>query len=124
MESSRRRMLGDLAHEMRTPVATLEAYLEAIADGVQPADAETVSMLRGQIVRLARLAADVALVTTAEEGRLAMHRARVGVGAVVDAAHAQAAGRFAELGVDLAVRMRPVRGPRSSTPTPTGSGRS
>lgn len=107
VESGRRRMLGDLAHEMRTPVATLEAYLEAIADGVQPADAETVAMLRGQVVRLARLAEDVALVTTAEEGRLAMRRAPVGVGTVVDAAHAQAAGRFAELGVDLAVRAAP-----------------
>ena len=33
-ESTRRRMLADLAHEMRTPLATLEAHLEAIQDGV------------------------------------------------------------------------------------------
>ena len=34
VERTRRRLLADLGHEMRTPVATLEAYLEALEDGV------------------------------------------------------------------------------------------
>src|SRR5574342_1385727 len=34
VEATRRRMLADLGHEMRTPVATIEAYLEAAEDGV------------------------------------------------------------------------------------------
>ncbi|MEP7740060.1 HAMP domain-containing protein [Nocardioides sp. 31GB23] len=35
-EDTRRRLLSDLAHELRTPVATLAAYLEGIEDGVTP----------------------------------------------------------------------------------------
>ena len=34
VESTRRQLFGDLAHEIRTPVAVLEAYLEAVEDGV------------------------------------------------------------------------------------------
>ena len=33
-------MLADLAHELRTPIASIEATVEAIADGILPADAE------------------------------------------------------------------------------------
>ena len=33
-EKTRRRLLSDLAHELRTPVATLAAYLEGLDDGV------------------------------------------------------------------------------------------
>ena len=34
VEQTRRRLLGDLAHELRTPVATLDAYLDGLEDGV------------------------------------------------------------------------------------------
>src|SRR5215207_1491428 len=34
IERTRQRLLADLAHEMRTPLASIEAHLEAIEDGV------------------------------------------------------------------------------------------
>jgi len=37
-ESTRRSMLADLAHEMRTPLATIDAHLEAVEDGVRALD--------------------------------------------------------------------------------------
>jgi len=105
VESTRTRMLADLAHEMRTPVATLDGYLEAILDGVHQADEATVTMLRGQVARLARLAQDITLVTTAEEGRLSMKRERVAVAGLVDAAAAQAAAAYAQRCVALEVHV-------------------
>jgi len=103
IEQTRTQLLGDLAHEMRTPVATLDAYLEAIQDGVSEADEDTVLVLREQVGRLARLAEDISLVTTAEEGRLSMRREPVEVGQVVTAAVTQASARYAAAGVELAV---------------------
>jgi signal transduction histidine kinase len=91
VEASRRRVLSDLAHEMRTPVAALRAYHEAIADGVRPADDATMAVLQRHTARLARLAEDVALVTSAEEGRLTMAPTPVRVAALVEAAVAGAA---------------------------------
>ncbi|WP_240632213.1 HAMP domain-containing sensor histidine kinase [Cryobacterium sp. LW097] len=105
IEATRTRMLGDLAHEMRTPITTIGAYLEAIADGVQEADPATLTMLGDQVTRLARLSEDVAIVTTAEEGRLTMHRRRLPVSQVVADAVAQATAQYAAQNVTLTVTM-------------------
>ena len=43
VETTRRRLLGDLAHEIRTPVSVLEAYMEALEDGVETLDPDTIS---------------------------------------------------------------------------------
>jgi two-component system sensor histidine kinase BaeS len=67
-ESTRRSMLADLAHEIRTPLATIDAHLEAVEDGVRPLDEETLAVLRGSTRRLRRLAEDMAAVSRAEEG--------------------------------------------------------
>ncbi|GAB2681146.1 sensor histidine kinase [Thalassiella azotivora] len=72
VETTRRRLLSDLAHEMRTPVATLDAYLEGLQDGVTRLDAETTSMLRSQTHRLTRLAEDISAVSRAEEHQLSL----------------------------------------------------
>lgn len=101
VEVTRTRMLGDLAHEMRTPITTIGAYLEAITDGVQDADPATLNMLGDQVTRLTRLSEDVSLVTTADEGRLTMHRRRIGVAQIVADAVAQATTQYATQNVIL-----------------------
>lgn len=105
IEMTRSQMLGDLAHEMRTPVTTLGAYLEAITEGVEKADPATLAMLGDQVARLARLSEDIALVITAEEGRLSMRRVATRAGQIVTDATNQATARFAARGVDLDVRV-------------------
>jgi len=70
VERTRRRLLADLGHEMRTPVATLDAYLEALEDGVATLDAKTAELLRSQTRRLARLSEDISTVSRAEEGQV------------------------------------------------------
>lgn len=67
VETTRRRMLSDLAHELRTPIATLDGYLEAFEDGLASPDPDTLRMLRSQTRRLARLVRDVSAVSRAEE---------------------------------------------------------
>lgn len=101
VESTRTRMLGDLAHELRTPLATLDGYLESIQDGVHRADAETIALLRDQVARLSRLGDDIALVTTAAEGGLTMHRRDVSAVELLSAAQAGARARYGQLGVRL-----------------------
>jgi signal transduction histidine kinase len=70
VERTRLRLLADLGHEMRTPVATIEAYLEALEDGVATLDPETVQLLRSQTRRLARLSEDIGAVSRTEEGQV------------------------------------------------------
>ncbi len=100
-EATRRRMLTDLAHEMRTPLATADGYLEAIDDGVATADAVTITLLRDQVRRLTRLADDIYAISAADEGRLRLHRDRLAARAVVEVAIGTARPAYADKGVEL-----------------------
>ncbi|PWF81536.1 sensor histidine kinase [Kocuria rosea] len=68
VDTTRRQMLADLAHEMRTPLASLKGHLEGIEDGVVQWDERTTGILYAQIARLERLARDIRQLTAAEEG--------------------------------------------------------
>lgn len=107
IEDTRTRMLADLAHEMRTPLAVLAAYLEAIADGVEPVDERTIQTMQDQVGRLTRLSADVALVTSAQEGRLTLARHPIDLDDVVRDAVSHAADRLSEHGLSLDLSSAP-----------------
>jgi signal transduction histidine kinase len=101
VDTTRRRMFGDLAHEIRTPVSVLQAYLEAVEDGVKVLDRDTISMLRDQAYRLVRFSDDVAALAQAEESHAAISPASVAPGALIDGAVSAVADRFAAKGVTL-----------------------
>jgi two-component system, OmpR family, sensor histidine kinase BaeS len=101
VESTRRQLFGDLAHEIRTPISVLEAYLEAVEDGVKTLDPQTMSMLREQTGRLVRFSADAAALSQAEEAHAAITPGWVEVGDLVSAVGAAAADRYAQKNVTL-----------------------
>ncbi len=100
-DTTRRRMLADLAHEMRTPLATIDAHLEAVEDGVRDLDESTLGVIRASTRRLRRLAEDITAVSRAEEGSLEIHPAPVEAAALARGAVAAARDRFAAKGVHL-----------------------
>jgi signal transduction histidine kinase len=108
-ERRRRELLADLAHELRTPVATLDSFLEGIEDDVIPAGGDTWRTMRQQTSRLRRLVDDVDSVSRAEERRLQPHPDPVDVDEVAGEAVACAVAAFADKGVEL--RHRPSATP-------------
>ena len=107
VEQTRRRMLADLAHEMRTPVSTMDAYLEGVEDGIATLDAETVALLRAQNRRLARLAEDISAVSRAEERRFELRLAPTEPAQLVGAAIAGLSDRYAAKKVRLESDVEP-----------------
>jgi len=101
VESTRRRLLTDLAHELRTPLAAIDLVVEGMEDGVLPPSPQTFATLRGQTVRLTRLADDLGQVSAAEEGRLGLELSDVPLAELVLAARDAAASAFAAAGIEL-----------------------
>ena len=100
-EQTRRRMLSDLAHELRTPIATLTAYHDALHDGIAVLGPESEEVLADQTGRLARLADDLDEVSTAEEGRIALDIRAEDVVDLVRTVAEAAEAKFVEAGVRL-----------------------
>ena len=59
IEASRRQWLGDVAHELRTPLAAMRAEIEAVQDGIRPFDDKTALRLHRQVMRLIQLVGDL-----------------------------------------------------------------
>lgn len=111
VETTRRQLLGDLAHEIRTPVSVLEAYMEALEDGVETLDADTIGMLRDQTRRLVRFSDDVNALSHAEESRTSIEPTWVDPAALLSTTLTAAADRYAAREVALTSRV-PAHLPR------------
>jgi signal transduction histidine kinase len=59
VDRQRRDLVANVSHELRTPITALQAKLENVADGVEPADPETVATMLAQVERLGRLVAQL-----------------------------------------------------------------
>jgi two-component system sensor histidine kinase BaeS len=104
-ETTRRRLIGDLAHELRTPLASLDATVEAVVDGVLPADDATMATLREQTLRLQHLVADMGAVSRAEERQLDLHPQPVDLARLATEAVAAARARYAAAGRRLDIEV-------------------
>jgi signal transduction histidine kinase len=101
VEGGRRQMLADLAHEIRTPVAVMEAYLEALEDGVKSFDAEAIGVLRDQSRRLTRFSTDVTALSDAEHRAETIEARLIDIRGIVTTTAAALEPRYRAKGVNL-----------------------
>ena len=73
-EELRRNLMADIAHELRTPLAVMQARLEALADGVYPRDEQQMQQLLDETRVLARLVEDLRTLANAESGALTLRK--------------------------------------------------
>jgi signal transduction histidine kinase len=76
-EESRRELLADVAHELGTPLAVLQANLEGMLDGVIEVTAPRLESLHAQTTVLTRLVRDLRDLALLREGALQMDRQSV-----------------------------------------------
>jgi signal transduction histidine kinase len=82
-EHLRRQMVGDVAHELRTPVTNLRCILEGVQDGLERPDRRTIDTLYDETMFLQRLIADLQDLTLAEAGTLPLQISVVDVCEVI-----------------------------------------
>jgi signal transduction histidine kinase len=69
-EELRRRMVGDVAHELRAPLTNIRCELESLQDGLTAATPERIASLHEETMHLAHLVDDLQELALAEAGRL------------------------------------------------------
>jgi two-component system sensor histidine kinase BaeS len=101
-EALRRRLTADMAHELRTPLATLQSHLEALVDGVWEADPARLAGLHGEILRINRMVADMENLARYESDSLDLTKSAVDLVAVAITIVANHEPQFRMNEVDLA----------------------
>lgn len=109
-DEHRRRLTADLAHQLRTPIASLQATAQALQDGILEPDDETLAVLTDQSAHLQRLVADLEKVSRAEERRIVLTSTPQPLGPVIEQTVAGQRERYAARGVSLQSHV-PERGP-------------
>ena len=111
-EALRQKLLADVAHELRTPLAVIQANTEGMQDGVLPLDLEQINTIHAETLMLARLINDLRLISLAESGELRLERHPAQIGALlqmaVDRFQPQCAQKAVELSCVLEDSLPPV----------------
>jgi signal transduction histidine kinase len=104
LEAAERRrvaLIGDVAHELRTPLATIEGYTEGLLDGVVSPSAENWALLHDEAGRLRRLVQELQELSRAEARQLPLQLRPCPPAELVEQTVRRIAPQFAEKGVTL-----------------------
>jgi two-component system sensor histidine kinase BaeS len=106
-QTERRRLevIGNVTHELRTPIATLEGYLEGLLDGVIEPTPRAFAMLHTEAGRLRRLVEDLQELSRAEAHQIPLSLQPVAPQRLVQDAFEPLEGQFAEKGLQLQIEV-------------------
>ena len=74
LEKERQTMIADIAHELRTPITTMQLRLEAVQDGIDPLDQTLINSLHAETELLSRLIIDLRTLSLAEAKQLSLNQ--------------------------------------------------
>ena len=100
-EEARQRLVADIAHELRTPLAVLQAEIEALQDCVTQPTPDRINSLHDDTDLLARLVDDLSTLSLADSGQLSLGCGEHNLAGIAERAIAAVAGQAQEKGVSL-----------------------
>lgn len=77
MEKLRRQLTQDVAHELRTPIAILQSYIEAMAEGIWDATPERLESCHEEIIRISKLVGDLENLAKLEVDNLKLDKKQI-----------------------------------------------
>jgi signal transduction histidine kinase len=83
LERTRRDLVANVSHELKTPIAAIRAHLENLLDGVERPDPRTLEVMLVQTERLGRLVEQLLDLSRLESGEMPLERRSVDVDDVV-----------------------------------------
>lgn len=107
VEQTRVDLIGNVAHELRAPVATVRGYVEAAQDGVMTQESAMAAIHR-ELASMERLVRDLSLVSRVEAGQVELHLQRTSVAALLAHVQQRYAPPFEDKQVRLTVGLPPA----------------
>lgn len=83
-EVLRKRMSADVAHELRTPLATLQSHLEAMLDGIWEADQARLNSCHEEVLRINKLVGDLEKLAKYESENLVLEKSEFDLTALAE----------------------------------------
>jgi histidine kinase len=106
-EERRRQLIGDVAHELRTPLSTIRSVMEGLVDGVLPSEPATFLSVQNEVSRVQRLVHDLEELSRAEAGQIPLEMALVDPADFLQAAAERLKPQFEDKGVHLSLDLAP-----------------
>ncbi|WP_405902310.1 sensor histidine kinase [Streptomyces sp. NBC_00656] len=103
LESQRKAMVSDVAHELRTPLSNIRGWLEAAQDGVADPDPAFIASLHEEAVQLQHIIDDLQDLAQADAGALRLHPEPVRIEELLGQVAAAHQARAETAGVALTV---------------------
>lgn len=100
-EILRKRLTGDVAHELRTPLATLQSHMEAMIDGIWEADTERLKSCHEEIIRINRLVGDLEKLARYESENLILHKTNFDISKLISQIIKNFENEFVAKGIEL-----------------------
>jgi histidine kinase len=100
-EERRRQLVGDVAHELRTPLSSIKSVMEGLQDGVLAAEPATFLSVEREVNRLQRLIRDLEELSKAEAGQIPLELELVNPDAFIKTAVDRLMPQFDDKGVKL-----------------------
>jgi len=107
-ERQRLALIADVAHELRTPLATIQGYMEGLLDEVVVPAPALWAQLHGEAGRLRRLVDDLQELSRAESREIPLHPVPLEARQLLERAAARMAPQFAAADVTLALDVAPA----------------
>ena len=109
-EALRKRLTADVAHELRTPLATLQSHLEAMIDGVWETDTERLTLCHNETVRLTKIVHNLEELTKYDQDNIRLNKVPVDVRKLIEKVAKTFEAEFLRKGVTLSLNLPDTMG--------------
>jgi len=100
-EALRKRMSADVAHELRTPIATLQSHLEAMIDGIWEPDTQRLKSCHEEVERLGRMVGELGKLAKYEGENLVLDKETFDISELIQTIVHNFESDFKSKGVEL-----------------------
>lgn len=104
-ETLRKRLTADVAHELRTPLATLQSHIEAILDGVWEMDAKRLELCHEETVRLTKIVQSLEELTRYDQENIKLNKTTINLNVLVEKVAKTFEAEFLRKGVDISLEL-------------------